>query len=180
MRAEFRSKYAEKSIERRFGSAKGASLNTMLHHLMAFSSLPTLLRYEDRNSMRFSIESRTPFADDRRLIEAVFAIPSAYKIHNGYSKWLLREAMKDVLPEPIYSRTDKIGFATPETEWLTRNRKALDHFMDFLPSEVFDTIGLREAWSCLVGGLSSSTITQLWRYINMALWIKKYAISNIE
>ena len=87
--------------------------------------------------------------------------------------------MKDVLPEPIYNRTDKIGFATPETEWLTRNRKALDPFMEFLPSEVFDTSALREAWSGLVGGISSSTITQLWRYINMALWIKKYAISNI-
>jgi asparagine synthase (glutamine-hydrolysing) len=59
------------------------TLNQMLHTLMSYSSLPLLLKYEDRNSMRFSIESRTPFADDINLIEYIFSIPSVYKIHNG-------------------------------------------------------------------------------------------------
>lgn len=73
-------------------------------------SLPHLLHYEDRNSMAFSIESRTPFTD-YRLVDYLFSIPACYKYHNGWAKWLLRLAMKDLLPSEILWRKDKIGFA---------------------------------------------------------------------
>lgn len=66
--------------------------------------------------MRFSIESRTPFADNINLIEYCFQIPSVYKIHNGFSKYILRQAMDGILPEQIRKRVDKVGFATPEVK----------------------------------------------------------------
>jgi asparagine synthase (glutamine-hydrolysing) len=99
---------------KRYKAFAYSTLNQMLYTLMSFTSLPTLLKYEDRNSMRFSIESRTPFADDIDLIEYVFSIPGVYKIHHGWSKYLLRRSMDEFIPAPIINRTDKIGFATPE------------------------------------------------------------------
>ena len=72
-------------------------------------SLPHLLKAEDRNSMAHSVEARVPFTD-YRLVDYVFSIPGIYKIHNGWTKWLLRLATKDLLPEEIVWRKDKTWF----------------------------------------------------------------------
>ena len=78
------------------------------------SSIPHLLRYEDRNSMRFSIESRVPFLDVH-LVEYLFSLPEEYLISDaGCSKYVFREAMRGIVPDAILDRQDKIGFATPE------------------------------------------------------------------
>ena len=86
-------------------------------------SLPQLLRWEDRNAMRFSVESRVPFCD-HRLVEYVLQIPACYKVHAGWTKYILRLAVSDLLPEAIVWRRDKLGFATPEVAL----REALPEF----------------------------------------------------
>lgn len=80
-------------------------------------NLQQLLKYEDRNSMRFGIESRVPFTD-YRLVEYALNIPVAYKIHNGWAKYILRKAAEDLLPKETVWRRDKIAFQTPEIKWL--------------------------------------------------------------
>lgn len=80
-------------------------------------SLPSLLRYEDRNSMGNSIESRLPFLD-HRLLEFGVAIPMSAKLRNGYGKHLLRTAMKGRIPDTIRLSRDKRGFDTRQTEWI--------------------------------------------------------------
>jgi asparagine synthase (glutamine-hydrolysing) len=98
-------------------------VNELLFHYMTTYSLPHLLRGEDRNSMAHSIEARVPFTD-YRLVDYVFSLPGIYKIRNGWTKWLLRLAVEDLLPPTIVWRTDKLGFATPlwaskQDEWDT-------------------------------------------------------------
>ena len=83
-------------------------------------SLPHLLKAEDRNSMAHSVEARVPFTD-YRLVDYVFSLPGIYKIHDGWTKWLLRLATKDLLPEEIVWRKDKLGFATPA--WASRHEE---------------------------------------------------------
>lgn len=79
-------------------------------------SIPQLLRYEDRDGLAFSVESRVPFLD-HRLVELAHSIPPAYKVRNGWTKWVFRMAMKDILPDEIRWRKDKLGFQTPEEKW---------------------------------------------------------------
>ena len=79
-------------------------------------SLPSLLRYEDRNSMAHSIEARVPFLD-HRLVEFALRLGDQHKIVGGDTKRVLRRAMADVLPPIVLNRRDKIGFATPEETW---------------------------------------------------------------
>jgi asparagine synthase (glutamine-hydrolysing) len=81
-----------------------------------FGSLQSLLRHEDRNSMAFSIEARTPFLD-YRLVELFLRMPGAYKLRDGWTKPFLREAMAGRMPEPVRLRVDKKGFVTPEVVW---------------------------------------------------------------
>jgi asparagine synthase (glutamine-hydrolysing) len=80
-----------------------------------------LLRYADRNSMAFSREVRLPFLD-HKLVEFCLALPDQFKISNGWTKYLLRFAMKDVLPEEITWRKDKIGFVAPQEKWMSSSR----------------------------------------------------------
>jgi len=80
------------------------------------SSLPNLLRYEDRNSMAFSIEARVPFLD-YRLAEYIVHKARDWRIRNGWTKWVFRQAMTDALPREVAWRQDKVGYETPETLW---------------------------------------------------------------
>lgn len=82
------------------------------------TNLPQLLRYEDRNSMAHSIESRVPFLD-HRLVECCVNLPDSHKLGPRWTKDILRQTMRDRLPREIVWRTDKVGFETPETAWMT-------------------------------------------------------------
>jgi asparagine synthase (glutamine-hydrolysing) len=79
--------------------------------------LPALLRYEDRNSMAFGIESRVPFLD-YRLVEFALTLPDRLRISDGVTKRILRMGMSGRVPEAIVDRRDKVGFATPQGPWL--------------------------------------------------------------
>ncbi len=87
------------------------------------SSIPMQMHWCDRDSMAHSVESRAPFLDPN-LVEFILSCPSDYKISSGVSKFILRESLRDLLPKNIYRRLSKIGYATPEEEWLTEEHKA--------------------------------------------------------
>jgi asparagine synthase (glutamine-hydrolysing) len=81
-----------------------------------FTHLPMNLRDFDRLSMAHGVEVRSPFMD-WRLVTFAFAIPSAHKIGAGYTKRILRDAMKGILPESIRTRTKKLGFPNLDEGW---------------------------------------------------------------
>lgn len=93
------------------------------------NNLQSLLRYEDRNSMAFSIESRLPFLD-YRLVEFIFSLSINQKFRNNQTKWVLRKSMKNINIDEILDRKDKIGFATPESEWI-KNSSSKNHSQSF-------------------------------------------------
>lgn len=84
---------------------------------LIYSSIPVLLRHEERNSMAHSVESRMPFLD-YRLVEFAVNCPPELKLRDGWSKWLLRSAMKGTLPENVRLRKTKLGFDAPVAEWM--------------------------------------------------------------
>ena len=80
--------------------------------------LVNLFRYCDRNSMAFSVEARVPFMFPE-LVELAQSLPSEYLFSpTGASKYILREAMRGLVPNEILDRTDKIGFENDDTIWL--------------------------------------------------------------
>jgi asparagine synthase (glutamine-hydrolysing) len=85
-------------------------------------SLPALLRYEDKNSMAFSVESRTPYLDFR-LVEYLAGLPLDAKVGHGWPKYILRQAMKGIIPESIRLRKDKLAFDTPQDSWIRTHWK---------------------------------------------------------
>lgn len=136
--------------------------------------LPGLLRFEDRNSMAWSVESRTPFMD-YRLLEFTLGLPARYVYNNGVRKSVLRKAMHGTIPTDIENRKDKMGFVTPEEVWLKGEGKewfldAIDdtcnmfkHMIDegLLKKHVQDIIEGREAFSFLP-----------WRVAALGIWYR--------
>jgi asparagine synthase (glutamine-hydrolysing) len=151
--------------ERDFGS-----LNDMLFELFSRQKLGHLLRYEDRSSMRFSIESRTPLADDRALIEMVFGVPGRYKIHDGWSKKLLRDAMRGIVPDEILGRRDKKGFATPARQWLDEMWPSLRSTVDDELRDVIDPKLLREGLWPWLANHGQAGLELMWRCVSFAVW----------
>ena len=80
-------------------------------------SLPTLLRYEDRNTMAFGVEARVPFVD-HTLVEWLATLPADMRLSGGWTKRIMREALVDILPVSVRTRKSKLGFLTPEPKWL--------------------------------------------------------------
>jgi asparagine synthase (glutamine-hydrolysing) len=86
-------------------------------HGLTVSPLPMHNHQGDRNSMRFSLEARNPFLD-YRIVELGLALRPQDLLHQGLSKWVVREAMRDLLPPMVVDRPDKQGFTTDEADWM--------------------------------------------------------------
>lgn len=80
------------------------------------ASLPVYLRVEDRNSMAHGVEQRVPFLD-YRLVTLAFRVDTSWKLRDGLTKSLLRESMRERIPEPIRARVAKFGFPTSVDRW---------------------------------------------------------------
>ncbi|MBF0216320.1 MAG: asparagine synthase (glutamine-hydrolyzing) [Candidatus Omnitrophica bacterium] len=169
---DFNDEYKYKWDEER--SDHYGSLNKVLRYHMAEVGLKSLLRYEDRNSMRFSIEARTPFADDIDLIRYVFSISSGYKIRNGWSKYLLRAGMSGILQESIRWRKDKIGFATPEYEWLILLKERLRSYITEELDEYCDVKAIKNDWDNIMLTQDKTRLREVWRIIFFAIWKKVF------
>ena len=104
------------------------NLNMRLWQDMTKYTIPQLLHYEDRNAMAFGLESRVPYLD-YRLVDYIMRIPAIYKIYDGWSKYIFRIAMKEVLPKEILWRKDKLGFTTPEKRWLLEGDNPFKSFI---------------------------------------------------
>ncbi len=148
-------------------------LNKRLEEDIFKNSLPALLRYEDRNSMAFSIEARVPFLDPR-LVEFVASLPANFKIRNGWNKWVMREAFKDLLPEKIRNRRWKVGFTTPEIAWMRKSAREINTIINsesFRNRSYFNSAKIRERFKEFLEGKNEESLV-FWRIINLELWMR--------
>jgi asparagine synthase (glutamine-hydrolysing) len=139
--------------------------------------LEHLLKWEDRNSMWFSLESRMPFLD-YRIVERSLATASELKIRNGMTKHILRESMKGVLPEKIRLRRDKVGFGTPREEWIMEPAWQ-DIIMGCIDSKSFKDrklvdpqIAKKMYKDHLSGKINNSK--EIWKWVCLELWFREF------
>ena len=157
-------------------SRYNGSLDRVLYRELTSTNLPSLLHYEDRNSMAFSIESRVPFLD-YRFVEYVAALPLDQKIRHGITKTGLRRAIKGIVPESIRCRMDKMGFVTPEEIWMREDLRPF--VLEVLSSDSFRTRPYWDAGAVIRDYLAfldqeSPYSPEIWRIVNTELWLKKF------
>jgi asparagine synthase (glutamine-hydrolysing) len=159
-----------------FDAPNGSS--TTLDRLL-YADLKTylveLLMKQDQMSMAASIESRVPFLD-HHLVEFAAALPSRMKLRGLTTKWILREAVKTLLPREILTRP-KMGFPVPFALWL-RGRGA-DLARDVLLDTRARQRGLTDpaAVASLIDAHASGQSNggdALWSLINLELWYRTF------
>ncbi len=160
-------------------SGKGAdALRQELKIALEEISLPKLLRYEDRNSMHFSIESRVPFCNPK-IAEFAFSLPPEYLVSNqGETKYVLREAMRGIVPDSIIDR-EKVGFAVPERKLAASSEKWIQEQIQLLNEMNLPFLNGKALGESLTNYLSSSEkfdLGQFWRPINVAMWIRRFGV----
>jgi len=138
-----------------------------LQYIEIFSTqLPHLLRYEDRNSMRHSIETRLPFLD-YKVIETALSIKSRFKMKNGWTKFILRKVADKILPENIVWRKNKFGFEAPTKSWLESIKVEI--------KESIESSGIiKEITHNL--NINSLNEKQKWKLFNIAKWEQVYNV----
>lgn len=142
-------------------------------------SVPSLLRYEDRNSMAHSIESRVPFLNVK-LAQFLFSLPDEYLIdRNGQSKAIFREAMRGIVPDEILDRPDKIGFATPEKQWLHTLRPWVDNVLQ--KTKDAPMLKYTELLKEIEGVFNGTRPFgwHIWRCLNFLRWVEIYQVEGV-
>ncbi len=162
--------YQEEKIFRSF-------FDQELYKSFTETNLPMLLKYEDRMSMAFSLEARVPYLD-YRLVEFCFGLDYRQKINGSTTKYILKEAFKDILPKIISERKDKKGFPTPTEYWFRENemKRKLQEILlgkNIVRHSIFDKsrveIMLNEHFS---GKQNNERF--IWRILTTELWQTKY------
>jgi asparagine synthase (glutamine-hydrolysing) len=151
------------------------SLRGRLYEDVFVHSLPALLRYEDKNSMAFSVESRVPFLDPR-LVEYIFSLPPEAIIGRGWNKRVMREALAGILPEKIRRRRWKVGFTTPEMAWLIARKDLVNDIFSsdsFNSRPYFDAAAVRSAFERICDGTAEETLA-IWRVLNLEVWLRVF------
>ncbi len=151
---------------------RGTPLARHLRRAILSTSLPALLRYEDRSSMRFGVESRVPFLD-HRVVDAVSRMPDRLKIASGVTKVALRDVGHGLLPEVVRTERRKIGFATPQLAWLAADAATVRRIFE-------DSVAVREGWlsptgvsEVLAAGAAADGGQAIWRCLSVELWARR-------
>jgi asparagine synthase (glutamine-hydrolysing) len=155
-----------------FNHPKTHSYYNKMTHFDLFGSLPGLLQVEDRVSMAASIESRVPLLD-RRIVDLVSVIPAKMKFRGAELKYLLKRTIKDIIPDEIYSRKDKMGFPVPLHLWF--KGKTGDYIIDLLNTQKCKERGFLDHQK--INKLIKSERSfgrSLWGIISLEIWFNQF------
>ena len=133
------------------------------------TQLPHLLKYEDKNSMANSVETRLPFLD-YRCVELALSLPDTFKIKDGWTKFVLRKAIDSRLPKAVVWRKDKLGFNAPEKGWL-------DHMRPEMEMAVAKSAILGELIESKLFNFSALDLRTQWRLFNISKWEEIFKVN---
>lgn len=160
------------------GSPKRATYMEISNYLLRRFPLPMYLRWGDRNSMSHSIEARVPFLD-HRLVEFCQSLPIHYLDNPNQTKRVLLEAMKEIIPDKIYHRKDKMGYVAPDERWV--KEEYTQEFRDLLNESIEHAQGVikpeaKAYFEDVISGKEEFNFSY-WRLIMFGQWMKRFKVT---
>jgi asparagine synthase (glutamine-hydrolysing) len=156
----------------------GGGLRGKLLECVQYTSLPMLLRFEDRNSMAHGVESRVPFLTPE-IVSFALSMPDDYLLNDrGVGKHVFRESMRGITPDAILDRRDKIGFATPEEDWLREVQPWAESVINSPTARdlpLFNYSEMASEWRDTVEG-KKAFHPRIWRWLNLIRWIDIFGV----
>ena len=168
------------SVGRKHNISRDRQLAQTLKATLLGDGLGKLLRHGDRNSMRWSVESRVPFLN-ADMVEFVLGLPEEYLISpSAVTKHVFREAMRGMVPDQVLDRHDKVGFEPPEKSWLLKNSAAINQILGNAHRvPVFDSsIASKIAQDLDFSGAEFDS-RLIWRVVNYVRWYELNSVDQI-
>jgi len=134
------------------------------------TNLPKLLKYEDKNSMRNSVEARVPFIDYQTL-ETALSIQDNYKIKDGWTKYILRKVLEEYMPSDIVWRKDKLGFNAPDTTWINAIHDDFEIVIN--KSKILNRVCFTDK---ILSNWKKFDNELIWRLYSVAIWENVYNV----
>ena len=164
-----------RDMRRYFETTNARSLLNRMLYTDTKTYLHELLMKQDQMSMAASIESRVPFLD-HKLAEFTVRLPERLKVRHGWTtKYVLRRAMKDVLPPEILSRK-KMGFPVPIGKWFREKfQPVIEQYVlseRALQRGIFNPAFVRSLVARHQAGENHSE--RLWALLNFELWQRRF------
>jgi asparagine synthase (glutamine-hydrolysing) len=159
----------------------GASLYERQIDDLRFWSIPALLHYEDRNSMAHSVETRVPMLD-YELVQFAINCPPRFKLRDGWTKWILRQALRGTLPEAVRLRRSKLGFATPQDQWLRQDvrgkMRSVISDSGFRVGRILSQTKMRKQLEDFISNRAGCLNgLEAFRLLNLELWARVFHVS---
>lgn len=141
-----------------------------LANALCVRGIPHLLRHGDRNAMKYSIENRVPFLT-LPMADLMLSLPESYLISNqGETKSIFRAAMKGIVPDEILHRRDKVGFETPELDWMIKHEKLFKKWLsEDLNLPFINQKEVIRSFDEIIKGERKFS-WQAWRWLNFYRW----------
>ena len=168
--AGFADAFADERVE-----MADADLKRRLARDVFAASLPALLRYGDRNSMRFSVEGRAPLLDPA-LLRLLWGLDDAALISGGWDRRALRDVTVGMLPRRVRRRRSEPG-AAPDADWLARMRNLVYEVLtseSFGTRRYFDQHEATRAFRTYLSGRATGDAGLFWRLVNVELWLREF------
>jgi len=164
-----------REMNRYFESTDADSLLDRMLYTDTKTYLHELLMKQDQMSMAASVESRVPFLD-HKLVEFTAQLPEQMKLRRGWTtKYILREAMKNVLPAPILKRS-KMGFPVPVGKWFRGDfRNVIDEYVlseRAFARGIFSPDYVSKLVAEHLAGVNHSE--RLWSLVNFEMWQRQF------
>jgi len=158
-------------------AARGRRLPEVLAHALSDTYLPSLLRYGDRNAMRFSVENRVPFLTVP-MAELMLSLPESFLVsRDGRTKHVFREAMRGIVPDAVLERRDKVGFETPMRSWLSGIAPTVTQMLrETAQLDFVDPIRMVSAFEANMAGTGGDDALT-WRMVNLCWWSRLFGVN---
>ncbi len=130
--------------------------------------LPELLKYEDKNSMYNSVETRLPYLD-YRCVQCGIDLKSEYKMNSGWTKFILRDILSDLVSKKVAWRKKKNNFNAPTETWLDYIKPQI--IEEISNSKIIEKLAYKKL---IIEKFDKINLIVKWRLFNIALWERIY------
>ncbi|GLR18286.1 asparagine synthetase B family protein [Portibacter lacus] len=152
------------------GSMK--NLNSFLAYEFYDGAVANLLRFNDRIGRHFGVMNHSIFSEYSQIFEYALAIPQELKIKNGFSKYVLRNAYSDILPQEVLRRKDKMGLVAPNNYWMKKHKDLLLSYFTEDLSPFFDVEKMKKLLGEAIDESDAQENYKIFKFISFAIWHK--------
>ena len=135
-----------------------------------FTGVRHLARFTDRLARHFGLDMHYPYSENIKLALEIKQLPLEYLFRDGRSKALLRDSFRDLIPQKIYERKDKMGMQSPNNEWIDNHKEEWIKYFEVGNDDIYDMRYIKQNFKKLWSIKNQPENYRTFKHISFAIW----------